>query len=546
MSKKFTFVILLLMTMITNLYSEAYNIDSLLKELDTVIDNRKIYSDLKEAKIEEIERQLNTTVENELRFDLYGNLFREYSNFQTDRAYEVALKMIEISRELDRPHELAISQMNMAEVFKTAGMFKEAIELLDDIKAKKLYKEDIQYYYHLHHSLYLLMIEYSLSNNEQKKYQELAYNYKDSILSVSTFEGFSYNTILSGKKISQGKFDEALELALKSDTMTSSPDYNKGIINHVLSSIYHHKGDYEKEKFYLIKSAIADLQSGVKEYISLHSLALILYNEGDLDRAYLYVKCAMEDAIFCNARLRTLEVSRMLPIINSTYDAKMQKEKDRLWKILIIVVILVLILIVALFYIYRQVKKLSSIREYQKKMNMELKSMNADLNTLNLKLLDSDMVKEEYIGQMFNLCSTYINKLEDFRIAVNRKIRAGQIEELKKSTSSSSLVDKELKEFYKNFDSIFLNIYPTFIQEFNELLIPDTRIIIKEDGDLLTTELRIFALVRLGINDSIKIAELLHYSPQTIYNYRQKIRNSLQVSREQFKEELTRIGRKNL
>ncbi|NDW08448.1 hypothetical protein D0T56_02085 [Dysgonomonas sp. 520] len=522
------------------------DVDSLLKKLDVIIDKRKIYSDRKESKIDEINNLLSTTVEDQLRFDLYGNLFREYSNYQTDFAHKAALKRIEIAKKIDQPHEIAVSQMNMAEVLKTAGMFKETLDILEDLRTDGLYKEDLKYYYHLYHSLYLLMIDYSLSENERTKYKELAFNYKDSILLVSKLEGFSYYTIQSGKKISQGKFDEALALAQKSEAMASAADYNEGIINHVLSAIYHHKGDSQKEKYYLTKSAIADLQSGVKEYISLHSLALILYNEGDLDRAYLYVKCAMEDAIFCNAPLRTLEVSRMLPIINSTYDAKMQSEQKRLYGILIVVVILALILMITLFYTYKQVKKLSSIRKHQKKTNLELKSMNTDLNMLNSKLLDSDMVKEEYIGQMFNLCSTYIDKLEDFRIAVNRKIKAGQIDELRKSTSSSSLVDKELKEFYKNFDTIFLNIYPTFRQEFNTLLKPDAQITIKEDGDLLTTELRIFALVRLGINDSVKIAELLHYSPQTIYNYRQKIRNNLSVSREQFKEELMKIGRKKL
>lgn len=174
-------------------------------------------------------------------------------------------------------------------------------------------------------------------------------------------------------------------------------------------------------------------------------------------------------------------------------------------------------------------------------MNTELKSMNAELSSVNSKLSDANLVKEEYINHLFEVYSSYIDKLEEFRVMVNRKIKTGQIEDLLKITSSNTLAANELKDFYKNFDTIFLRLYPNFVKDFNELLIKEEQIILKKD-DLLTPELRIFALVRLGINDSTKIATFLHYSPQTIYNYRLKMRNKLAIPKEEFNDKLTKIG----
>lgn len=536
-------ILVLIIVLFPNLAIANTKLDSLLNVLDERVKNKDIYTNKRQARIAGLKKQLSETAIDNLRFDLNGLLFNQYSSFQTDSAYQIAMHRLEIANQDGSREHRAVALMNVADVMRTAGMFKEALDILTELRKDDLYKEDISYYYNLYHTIYLLMVDYSLSENERRKYQALVYNYKDTILHHSVPDSFNYNTILTGKTISQGLFNDALKLALDCASQKDAEGYHPGIINHMLSTIYHNKGDVEQEKYYLAISAISDIEAGVKEYISLQSLAMILYNEGDADRAYLYVKCAMEDAIFCNAPLRTLEVSRMLPIINGTYDLKNKQEKDRLLKILIIAGALAVVLVVTLLYTYKQVKTLSAIRQYHKNVNIELKRINAEMSEVNGKLLDANLVKEEYIGQMFNLCSSYINKLEDFRTSVNRKVKTGKLDDLNKMISSTSLVDREMKEFYKNFDSIFLSIYPTFVDEFNALLKSDSQIVTK-DGELLNTELRIFALVRLGINDSVKIAELLRYSPQTIYNYRQKIRNTLKVKKGDFMDELAKIGRK--
>lgn len=256
------------------------------------------------------------------------------------------------------------------------------------------------------------------------------------------------------------------------------------------------------------------------------------------------MQCSLEDAIFCKARLRTLELSKALPIISTAYEQKMQQEKDRLATLLFIIVVLAIILLIAFSYIYKKLRELAVARKSLKTINKELKLVNSDLNKLNKDLSESNYIKEEYIGYVFSICSTYIDRLDDFRKVVNRKIKVGQTEDLFKQTNSPSFVNDELKEFYKSFDTVFLNLYPDFIKDFNALLLPEEQVWAKE-GELLSPELRIYALVRLGINDSVKIASFLHYSPQTVYNYRLKIRNKAKISKDLFPEAVRKLGKIN-
>lgn len=512
-------------------------LDSLLKVLDKTVEIKLEYTAQKEQQITALKYQLSYSTVDEQRFNLTDKLFKLYSNYKTDSAFYVAKERVALANKIGNTQMIGEANMNMAEALRTTGMYKEALELLDEIQKKGWNKYNEGYYMHLRHSLYLLMSDYSIADEDKRRYNSLIFNYKDSILKITPEDDISYYLVTSTKNIMLGEYQKALETMKVAYTL----DVSKAMVTYTMSEIYKYLGDTEQEKIYLAESAIADLKSGIKEYISLQELAAILFREGDVDRAYSYMKTSMDDAIFCNARLRMLEISRMLPIINESYDLKMQKEQNRLYWRSVVAIILAVVLLVTLSYIYRQMKTLSSIRKYQKKMNVELKAMNEELNNKNSELVDSNLIKEEYIGYVFNICSTYIDKLENFRITVNRKIKAGQTSDLEKMTSTSSLVADELKDFYKNFDSIFLNIYPTFIEDFNALMVEDGKIVPK-DGDLLTPELRIYALVRLGINDSMKIADFLHYSPQTIYNYRLKIRNKMSVSKDEFPIALSQIG----
>lgn len=530
--KHFTFLLFFLFAGVAA--CGAGEVDSLLNVLDKVIENRPFYDSKRQLKIDSLKNELKKAPSDGERYSVCRKLFGEYRYFRLDSALWVANQRLALARKMKNEGSTQSSGMNIAEIMAGMGMYKEALDIMSSIDRNTLSHERVPYYFHVYHSIYALMSDYAFPNDEKAHYHKLMFQYKDSLLSVNSPDSQAYLIIESGKMITDGRYKEALDILLPIYEKNKRKGRGMAVPACGLAEIYRYKGNPEEEKKYLAVSAIADLQGSVKEYISLWQLAALLFKEGDVKRAYNYMKCSMEDAIFCNARYRALEISSMLPLINSAYDMKMKEENTRITVSLILISVLSLFLLGTIFYIYKQLKKLSQARKSMKQMNEELQEMNREL-------LESNVVKEEYIGYVFNLCSNYIDKLDDFRKGVNRKIKAGQIEDVVKITSLNSFAADELKEFFHSFDSIFLNLYPDFIEEFNALL-QEGEHITPKDGELLSPELRIFALVRLGINDSTKIASFLHYSPQTVYNYRLRVRNKTVVSKEDFPSAIQRIG----
>ncbi|MDR2293498.1 MAG: DUF6377 domain-containing protein, partial [Prevotellaceae bacterium] len=243
-----------------------------------------------------------------------------------------------------------------------------------------------------------------------------------------------------------------------------------------------------------------------------------------------------------------IELSSIYSVINNAYLNKEAKQKDELQLYLLLISILSFFLAVAVLYVYKQMRKMSKMQKKLYVTNQKLTDLNQiishsnnQLSKVNTQLEESNRIKEEYITQFFDLCSTYINKLENYRKMLNRKAINRQHEELFNLLKSTTLVDDELKQLYETFDIIFLNLYPTFIEDFYSLISNEEQTIPKQ-GKMLNTELRIFALIRLGITDSIKIAGFLRYSVSTIYNYRTKMRNKSIVSRDKFEEMVMKIG----
>ena len=320
------------------------------------------------------------------------------------------------------------------------------------------------------------------------------------------------------------------------------------MITYLLGKIGEATHDLEARKKYYALSATSDIKNANKDNASLQELALVFYEIGDVDMAYKLTQSAIEDALYCNVQFRTLLMSEVYSIINTVYLEREAQRKSELQIYLLCISLLSLFLIVAVIYVYIQMKKVSRIKtelfETSQKLaelNKDITETNSQLQESNLQLSESNLVKEEYIAHFFNLCSTYINKLENYRIILNKKATAKQFDEIYKILKSTTLVDNELEELYKNFDIIFLNLYPTFVKDFNALLIPEEQIVLKQN-ELLNTELRIFALIRLGITDSVKIAAFLRYSLSTIYNYRTRARNKAAVSRNDFEEMVMKIG----
>ena len=529
--------------------ADSSRADSLLLKLDQAIKERPIYMEQKELKLVELKRQLHRQIPDEERFAILGTLLDEYRSFNTDSALHMAEEREQIAIRLGNREYIDNARMNKADVLGMTGMYKEVMDLMRNIHIDRLPVDIHPYYYHIYRTVYGLMADYAVTAYEKKLYTELTDKYRDSLLLVNKDNLLIHTLIQSDQYNVRNEYDKAIRLLTDYLALQKDYEHDVAICAYTLSESYRLKGDKEKEKEYLIVSAMADMKTAVREYISLRKLAVLLYQEGDIERAYSYVKICMEDAAACNARLRKLEILEIFPIINDAYQQKTEKQQEQMKWALVSISLLSLFLLLAIFYVYKQMKKVAADRrevidanKRLKELNDELHLSNAQLKEANHSIAENSYLKEEYIGRYMDQCSVYLEKMDNYRRSLGKIAATGNVEELYKNIKSSKFIEGELKEFYTNFDNTFLQLFPTFVEDFNALLADDEQISLKA-GERMNTELRIFALIRLGITDSVKIAQFLRYSVTTIYNYRTKVRNKAAGDRDLLEQEVMTIGK---
>lgn len=529
--------------------ADSSRADSLLLKLDQAIKERPIYMEQKELKLVELKRQLHRQIPDEERFAILGTLLDEYRSFNTDSALHMAEEREQIAIRLGNREYIDNARMNKADVLGMTGMYKEVMDLMWNIHIDRLPVDIHPYYYHIYRTVYGLMADYAVTAYEKKLYTELTDKYRDSLLLVNKDNLLIHTLIQSDQYNVRNEYDKAIRLLTDYLALQKDYEHDVAICAYTLSESYRLKGDKEKEKEYLIVSAMADMKTAVREYISLRKLAVLLYQEGDIERAYSYVKICMEDAAACNARLRKLEILEIFPIINDAYQQKTEKQQEQMKWALVSISLLSLFLLLAIFYVYKQMKKVAAARrevidanKRLKELNDELHLSNAQLKEANHSIAENSYLKEEYIGRYMDQCSVYLEKMDNYRRSLGKIAATGNVEELYKNIKSSKFIEGELKEFYTNFDNTFLQLFPTFVEDFNALLADDEQISLKA-GERMNTELRIFALIRLGITDSVKIAQFLRYSVTTIYNYRTKVRNKAAGDRDLLEQEVMTIGK---
>ena len=529
--------------------ADSSRADSLLLKLDQAIKERPIYMEQKELKLVELKRQLHRQIPDEERFAILGTLLDEYRSFNTDSALHMAEEREQIAIRLGNREYIDNARMNKADVLGMTGMYKEVMDLMRNIHIDRLPVDIHPYYYHIYRTVYGLMADYAVTAYEKKLYTELTDKYRDSLLLVNKDNLLIHTLIQSDQYNVRNEYDKAIRLLTDYLALQKDYEHDVAICGYTLSESYRLKGDKEKEKEYLIVSAMADMKTAVREYISLRKLAVLLYQEGDIERAYSYVKICMEDAAACNARLRKLEILEIFPIINDAYQQKTEKQQEQMKWALVSISLLSLFLLLAIFYVYKQMKKVAAARrevidanKRLKELNDELHLSNAQLKEANHSIAENSYLKEEYIGRYMDQCSVYLEKMDNYRRSLGKIAATGNVEELYKNIKSSKFIEGELKEFYTNFDNTFLQLFPTFVEDFNALLADDEQISLKA-GERMNTELRIFALIRLGITDSVKIAQFLRYSVTTIYNYRTKVRNKAAGDRDLLEQEVMTIGK---
>ena len=510
-------------------------LDSLLLVLDQAMLREADYDRVKEQRIDSLKQQLGQLTAPESIHDTYHSLFREYEPYVFDSAQAYVQAHLDYSVQEGDSYWINECKMQLARMYSTYVRFYEAIELLNAVDKKVMTSDELGAYYNAVGEVYTYWEEYA-SDDQVSKYRALKETYQDSALLIIPKNTYGYDINYGRRCIDMRDFDKA-EQALLPHLPERDPDTRDyAILTSIIAYLYELKGDIRLQQEYLAESAIADIRDAVKENTSLGNLAVTLMNDGDIDRANRYIKKSMDDANFFNARLRNIRVSRVLPIIDRAYQVEKEKHASRLQTAIVIIGILSVVLAVVIVYLIRQMRKLAVTRR-------EVIQANRELRQLNTHLMETSHIKEEYIGRFMNQCSVYIDKLEAYRKSLNKKASAGKMEELYTMLKSSQLIEDELKEFYETFDTSFLYLFPDFVEQFNQLLPPEDRLRPKQENSL-TVELRIFALIRLGITDSAKIAGFLRYSITTIYNYRSKYRNKALVPREQFEEIIFGLGPK--
>ncbi|SHM98444.1 hypothetical protein SAMN05216524_104416 [Mucilaginibacter sp. OK098] len=518
--------------------------DASLSDLNKAIADKAIFTRQKEERIASIKRTkaaLGSPLE---QYRINSILYYEYQKFQIDSAVSYALRNSALAKSMGRSDLIVRSGLDLANIYFPLNKFLEANDILESINPRRISRNQLADYYAAKAEFY----EHYLANNENDEYQSRVGLYQDSLLAVLDHNSIDYqvNSTVRNIKLGYTKKAENFILNILKTKDKNTPDY--AMFTYLLGIDYAKQNENTKAIRYYAESAALDVKFAIKDNASMQELALLLNATGDIDNAYRCTQSAIEDALFSDSKFRTLHISEFYAIINTAYLKKEAKQKDQLRLYLILISALSIFLAGVAVYVYKQMKRESRMKKALNSTTVQLSELNRTLNSTNLRLneansalLEANKIKEVYIAQFFDLCSAYINKLENFRKVLNKKASEKHLDELIKILRSPAMVNEEVDELYKIFDRIFLSLYPNFISGFNSLLIPEERISVKP-GELLNTELRIYALVRLGITDSAQIAAFLRYSLSTIYNYRTSARNKAALSRDSFEQSVMKIG----
>ena len=536
----------------------------LLHSLDSLLEQQDLFVRVKEERIKQLKMQYSRVKDVKELYAMNRMVYLEYRVYDADSALHYINKNIQLAQQTNNRTWEVVSLLEQSFVLTSSGLLTEALKAVSDIQPEELPQNLRSEYFGRLCTLYSRLRDYSSENSQlSEHYNNLQKAFRDSVYLTATPDELRYWNCRAWLYLGTPEI-EPVKQAFEENKQTLSNDSRKySIATYNLSAIYRSENNESKYLENLILSAMADIRSVNGDIGSLQEIAEYLFKHGEIDRAYNYILYCSQKAMLFHNRVRIVKMSHLQNQIYKAYQEQSRTQQKRLQASLIAVSFLFLVLIGALLFIRKQMRRLkeanlkldntnqklsvnmdalSTAHQRLEEVNMQLKDLNTQLQEVNDQLRESNYVKEEYIGYVFNICSTYISKLEEFRKNINRKLKVGQIEDVKAMTDSSATASNELKEFYQNFDTIFLHLYPDFVGDFNALLLPEERIELKE-GELLNTELRIHAWIRLGITDSVKIADFLHCSAQTVYNNRLRTRNKSIIPKEDFINAVKKLGK---
>ena len=499
----------------------AQNLDSLYRCLDREIVKFPQYVAQHDMVVADLQARLNMAADDGSRYDLNFQLYEKYYPFKNDSAVFYLRECIDLAKRMNQPEKVDLCSSLMALRCSNTGMYDEALNILSEVK------DHSGTYYRAYAHVYNELAYYTHLDEIREKYREKADYYEGLMLQTLPPTDDAVMLAREMRLLNNQQLEESMKVNDEWLAMTE-----RGSHRYALVALYRYlefkaQEDSVQMMYWLAESALSDVRNGVMDQGSMWEIANQLMLQGDVDRSYRYINFTSECASIYGSRQRSWQIAPLLSSIANQYKEANEQATNKLRLMLVAISVLALCLIGTLFYVNSQRKRLSEA--------------NHQLSMLNAQLYESNKVKEEYVGRFLRLCSLYIDKMDNFRKRINKMVKNRAYEDLYLVTRGQEFKDKELEELYESFDAAFLHLFPTFVEQFNALLVPEERVTLQKN-ERMNTILRIFALIRLGVEDSGKIAEFLHYSVNTIYNYRARVKNAALGNREDFERQVREIG----
>ena len=485
----------------------------------------------KEQRLLEMKTQLGKVARPRERYEVLKELYEQYAAYQYDSAYSYVAQCIRLAESMGDNVRLNEARLNLAHILSTACLMDKAQQTLNLIDTAHLSLDQLLQYRRTKTNMYIYQAEYAQGTQYSPYYINQLRALRRGITAMDLPRD-NVNFLLTVAEVDAdaGRYDSAMALLDSLMRHYGSGDRLYSIITSMMSFYCSQKGDKEAQMQYLIKSAESDLEGCIRENTSLRTIADLLFDQGDIDRAYRYMRVAVDDANFYGTRLRNIQASRIVPKILNAYQTKQDRNRRNMMWLLGAISLIAALLVVGVIAIYQLLKRYRRLNEQKKTINEQLRQVNArlgdtveQLHESNGLLREREKLKEEYIARFLTLSSRFIDRGEEQRKALYRLHRDRKTDELAKQLKSTHFGSENAQLFYENFDNAFLNIYPNFVDEVNKLLQEDGKIEVKQ-GKRLTTESRVLALIRIGITDNQSIANILRASLTTIYTYRSKLK----------------------
>lgn len=519
----------------------AEELSTLYYTLDSLIEHQSEIIAQKKNRIQTITDGMNSlSLTPEQLFSLNNRLYDEYLAFNFDSALCYIKKNVGVQQSLGNPDLAAGSLIRMAHILAVSGLFDKADRMLDQIDISQLSTECKVEYFNQRGELNLYRSEMAEYTPYFQEYTDSSQYYRQLILKIAPKDSYDYIFNQATYISEKGDNDGAIKMLEAYMNNLKQGERRYSIVTSTLAYFYSKKDEAQLQERYFLLSAISDMKGAILENNSLRRLSIILLDRGDFKKAYEYLLCASNDARQYGSRLRSMQAARISPLITQAYDMERALTQHRTNLLLIILSVITLLLIGTVVYILSLIKKRHQANIKISKMNAELSLHNEEIERMNNQMKESNRIKDEYIGRFLELSSNLILKNEERSKVLNRLARDRKLELLYGELKSQKPLNESVHLFHQNFDTAFLNIYPTFISEVNQLLTEDNQFEVHEEAGKLTTELRILALIRLNITDNQKIADILQSSITTIYTYRSKLKSRAK-SKATFEDDVRRI-----